>query len=437
MTPRVSLRSWLALALLVGGVVLQAASARAQGASQTIDLIHLEGLLDPANADYLSDRLAAAQEDGVHAAVVQFDSPGALDIELDELIDDVHGSTVPVIVWVAPRDARAPSAAVLIAYAADLFYMSDGTEAGPVTPVSLESEFAPSARTLDTLAFLARENERSIWTNLDEVMNAETAVSRGVADGFASTHAQLLEVVDGEEVRTGAGESVTLETWDEGPTVRYRFQDLTLLQRLLHFAVDPKIALFLITIGLWGIIFELYNPGIGLAGMTGAASLALGFYALYVLPTNWIALALVVLAMLFMLVDLQTAGFGVWTLTGVASLVAGGRMLFSGADQLQLGWWVVAGAVVGSLVFFVSVMTAALRVRLRRPVDDDEAIVGTVGEAVTDIAPEGTVQSNGTLWRGRTMETGIAAGSKVKIMATEGLVLLVEPLHDQPDAGAE
>ena len=97
--------------------------------------------------------------------------------------------------------------------------------------------------------------------------------------------------------------------------------------------------------------------------------------------------------------------------------------------------WSIAGAVSLTLVFFVSVMTAALRVRLRRPITGEEAIVGEIGEAKTDIAPEGTVMTKGTLWRARTMETGIEAGSKVKVMATEGLVLLVEPLHEHEQSG--
>ena len=105
--------------------------------------------------------------------------------------------------------------------------------------------------------------------------------------------------------------------------------------------------------------------------------------------------------------------------------------MFGGAaEPLQLSAWSLIAAVVGTLLFFVSVMTAALRVRLRRPILGDEGIVGAIGEARTDIAPEGTVFTKGALWRARTMETGIAAGSKVEIKATEGLVLLVEPLHD-------
>jgi membrane-bound serine protease (ClpP class) len=154
-----------------------------------------------------------------------------------------------------------------------------------------------------------------------------------------------------------------------------------------------------------------------------------------VLPTNWAGVLLVILAVVFFLIDLQIAGFGVFTVGGVAALVAGGLILFSGASpELRLSPFAIVAAVALSLLFFVSVMAAALRVRSRRSVTGEEGMVGMIGEAKTDIAPEGTVLTKGTLWRARTMETGIAAGSKVRVMATEGLLLLVEPLHETGEA---
>jgi membrane-bound serine protease (ClpP class) len=168
-----------------------------------------------------------------------------------------------------------------------------------------------------------------------------------------------------------------------------------------------------------------------LAGILGGIALVLAFYSLSVLPTNWAGVLLIALAVVFFLVDLHTAGLGVFTVGGLVALVAGGLLLFSGAPAaLRVSPWGIAIAVAISLLFFISIMTAALRVRLRRPITGEEGIIGTVGEAKTDIAPEGTVMTKGTLWRARTMETGIAAGSRVKIMASEGLVLLVEPMHE-------
>ncbi|MDQ3752409.1 MAG: hypothetical protein M3333_05915, partial [Actinomycetota bacterium] len=152
------------------------------------------------------------------------------------------------------------------------------------------------------------------------------------------------------------------------------------------------------------------------------------------LPTEWLAVLAIVAAVGFFVVDVQTAGLGAWTIAGVAGLIPGAALLFAGSSSLSVDPWVIAASIVGTLIFFISVMTAALRVRLRRPVTGEESLIGMVGEAETDIAPEGTVRTKGMLWRARTMETGIAAGSRVEVKASEGLVLLVEPLHGKEPA---
>ena len=433
-------------ALVLAGFVLSTAPVFAQDETTTVDLVEVTGIIDPTVADYLEGRLAAAEASGVQAVIVQLDTPGGLDASMRDIIRQMLGSRVPVIVWIAPRGARAASAGTFITYAANLSYMAEATEVGAATPVDLGggemSETMARKITNDAVA-LIREIAVERGRNADwaeaavrdaAAIGASEAVDRNVVDGMASSLRDLLEALDGQQVETADERTVTLETWDEAagaPSVRVRFQEMNVFQRLLHAVVNPEVAFLLLLAGTFGIIFELYNPGIGLAGVLGVISLLLGFYALSVLPTNWVGVALVILAVVFFVIDLQTAGLGVWTVGGVVALIAGGALLFSGADpSLRLSPWAIAAAVAGTMLFFISVMTAALRVRLRRPITGEEAIVGMVGEAKTDIAPEGTVLTKGTLWRARTMETGIAAGSKVKVKATEGLVLLVEPLNE-------
>ncbi len=418
-------------------------------AGPTLDLIEVTGVIDPVTEDYLNARLDDAERDGVEVAVVQLDTPGGLDISMRGIVQNILDSEVPVVVWVAPRGARAASAGTFITYSANLAYMADATEIGAATPVNLGgSDIGGTLEDKvinDAAAFiseLAAERGRNAeWAESavrDAASIGATEAARiGVVNGVVSSLDGLLETLDGETVETAVGDEQTLETWDEAagaPAVAVRFQDMNPVQRLLHIITNPEIAYMLLLIGAFGIIFELYNPGIGLAGILGAVSLLLGFYALSVLPTNWAGVALIALAIVFFLVDLQTAGLGIWTIGGSAALVAGGMLLFAGASpELRLSGWAIATAVVVTLIFFMSVMTAALRVRLRRPITGEEAIVGEVGEAKTDIAPEGTVLTKGTLWRARTTETCIGAGSRVKVMATEGLVLLVEPLHDDEE----
>lgn len=443
----------VSLVALVGGlVVLMAPMAAGQAdtdTSATLDVVEVTGIIDPPMADYLRARLSGAEGDGVQAVVIQLDTPGGLDVSMRAIIRDMLDSQVPVVVWVAPRGARAASAGTFIAYAAHLAYMAEATEIGAASPINLgEPESTLDSKIANDAAAYIRSLAEANGRNADWAEEAvreaasitsSEAVEIDVVNGSASSLGDLIRILDGEEVEVADGSTKTIETWDEAagaPSVSVRFQEMNLIQRLLHAVTTPDVAFLLLLIGMFGIIFELYNPGIGLAGIIGGVCLLLGFYALSVLPTNWAGVLLVVLAVVFFLVDVHTAGLGVWTVGGVAALITGALLLFSGAAPvLEIDPWIIAAALFGTLVFFVSVMTAALRVRLRRPITGQEGIVGQIAEARTDIAPEGTVFSNGTLWRARTMETGIAAGSKVEVKATEGLVLLVEPFHEHQADG--
>jgi membrane-bound serine protease (ClpP class) len=444
-------RALVALALILGGIGL-GSEAWAQGSPRRIvDLVGVEGVIDPPTADYIADRLARSQEDGAHAVIIQLDTPGGLDVSMRAIVQDILDSDVPVIVWVAPRGARAASAGTFVAYAAHLSYMAEATVMGAATPVNLSGDTTPelerkitndASEYLRELATLRGRNRA--WAEAavreGESIGAARAVSIGAVDGMASSLRELLQEVDGSPVDLATAPDGPLETWDSSaqvPSVTVRFQDMNLVGRLLHAVVSPELAFLLLLVGIFGLIFEVYNPGIGLAGVLGAVALLLGLYGLFVLPTNWLGVLLIVLAVVLLVIDLHTAGLGLLTVGGLAILIAGASLLFSGAPEaLSLSPWSIAAAVAVTVLFFISVMTAALRVRLRRPIVGEESLVGTVGEAKTDIAPEGTVLSKGTLWRARTMETGIPAGARVQIKATEGLVLLVEPLHNDHEAAA-
>ena len=384
-------RTFIAGSILVLGIALLASGAAfAQAESGPtdpgpIDIVEVEGLIDPPMARFIIDRVRSAQLDGAQLIVLRLDSPADITAPRLGVNTVVEGSTVPIVAWVAPRGAVAKGVAAGIVAAADASYQADQTE------VELIAE-------------------------IQEI-------------GRASSLTDLLAAIDGTTL-----DGIVMETWDETrgfPGVTLRFQALPVWDRLLHAVTTPNAALFLILLGAFGLIFETYNPGIGIAAALGAVLLALGGYALDVLPTNWWAVLIITAALVALIYDVHVAGFGPFTIGGLAGIALGSALLFPGDNPaLDVHPLMIAAAVVLTIVFFVSVMTAALRVRLRRPIDDSSGIVGSIAEAQTDIAPEGTVLSNGTLWRARTMEMGIAAGARVEVKATEGLVLLVEPLHE-------
>jgi membrane-bound serine protease (ClpP class) len=438
----------LALCVVAGLVGLGTAAQTSEAQTPAprpagvVDLVQITGVIDPPTASFLLERIAGAEASRAEAIVIQESTPGGLDVSTPDLADAILNSQVPVIVWIAPHGARVASTGAVIAMAANLTYMADGTELGSIEPIDL-SNAAPSAsgenHDVTFAAGIAQHRGHNAAWIANAVaptasIDAPDAARSHVTDGVASSLRDLLQVVDGKQVKTGDGLSHTLETWDQAsdaPSVVISFQQMNPWARLLHSVTSPEVAFFLVLAGLFGLIFELYNPGIGLAGVVGAAALLLALYALNRLPTGWFGVLVLVGGVLALLVDLQLGSLGAWTAAGLAALVGGGLLMFSGAaSALTLSAWAIAAGVVFALLFFISVMTAALRVRLRRPITTEDGIIGTIGEAKTDIAPEGTVVTNGTLWRARTMETGIAAGSKVQVKASEGLVLLVEPLHE-------
>jgi membrane-bound serine protease (ClpP class) len=447
---RLGLRGW-SFVLVAGFILLPAAGLAAQPSGKVVDLIQIRGLIDPPSASYLEDRIAAAQgAPADEAIIIELDSGGGVVDSIPEIVRRIVSSRVPVIVWVAPRGAAAASAGAVILAAGSLAYMAGATQVGAATPVNLNSSgesAVESTRTSALMTRLASLRGRTFPTALRSpgasISSAEAARS-GAINGVASSLAEVLRRMDGRTISAASGRSVTLETWDQTrgePSIGFRFEEMNLVARLLHAVVSPEIAFLLLLIGAFGLIFEIYNPGIGLAAIIGVAALAASFYAMNLMPTNWPGVLVVVIAVGLFVVDVQLSGFGLWSAGGVLGLIVGGGLMFAGAPAAaQLSPSAIVIAVALSLLFFVSVMTAALRVRLRRPIAGHEGIVGTVGVARTDIAPEGTVFTKGKLWRARTMETGIAAGSRVQIKATEGLVLLVEPdsHHDEsevlPDA---
>ncbi|MGH2688016.1 MAG: NfeD family protein, partial [Actinomycetota bacterium] len=227
------------------------------------------------------------------------------------------------------------------------------------------------------------------------------------------------------------GREVTLST------ARYqlRFHKLSVMERLLHTALRPEIAYFLLLFGLFGLIFEVYNPGVGAAGLTGGICLAFAFYAFTVLPTSWGGLALLIAAVALLIVEMHEAGLGIFTVAGLGAFVAGSMLLFRGADPaLRLPWLAIAVAVACLLLFFISVMTAAIRSRASVPVSGSESVAGMIGEARTDIAPDGQVFAKGTLWKARTAGMAIPEGARVTILGASGLTLIVEAAAAHADA---
>lgn len=417
--------------------LVSSAPAKGQSVSSLVDFVDVEGVIDPVTSRFLDKRIESAEAERA-IVLIRLDTPGGLDVSMRQMTQRILNSSVPIVVWVSPPGARAASAGVFLTYASHIAAMSPGTNIGAAHPVDLGGggdDVASQKATNDAAAYLrsiAKERGRSVeWA--DEAvkesvsLDAAEALDRDVIDLVAATTPELLNHIRGKQIQVKGG-PVTIP--DEEFTLR--FHKLGLLDSLLHGAVRPEVAYLLLLIGFYGLIFEMYNPGIGAAGVMGGIALIFGFYGLSVLPTSWAGLALVLLGLAFFIAELHIAGLGVFTAGGVVAMLVGSIMLFSGG-QIRLSWWAIGGAVTATLLFFVSVMTAAIRARTAKPLSGSEGIVGTRGTARTDIAPDGQVMARGTLWRARTLGAAIAQGTIVEIKGTSGLMLMVEPAESDPE----
>jgi membrane-bound serine protease (ClpP class) len=427
---RLALGCFAAAALLIG--TGQAASGQGE---HVVEVVDLEGVMDPTTAGYLESRLQSAIDDGSEVVVVQLDTPGGLDVSMRDMVQRIARSPVPVVVWVGPPGARAASAGVFLVYASHVAAMAPATNLGAAHPVDLGGGDVGEKAVEDAAALLrglAQERGRSIEfadaaVRESAALAADEAFEENVIDldprDTASISA-LLRAIDGRAVETAVG-SRTLVT--VGPDVTIRFHKPGLLTRILHAITDPTISYLLLVLGFWAIVFELSQPGVGVAGAAGGVALILSFYALRVLPVNIAGLILVILGLVFFAVDVLTAGLGVWTVGGALALTAGSLIIFGGvAPAIEVSPWVIGIVVAGSVLFFGFAMTVAMRTRRRASVmTGSEGLIGLTGEARSDLSPEGQAWVKGALWRARALNGPIAKGSRIRVRRVDGLLLLV------------
>jgi len=406
--------------------------------------VEISGAIGPASATLLSDALAAAKQRHAQALLIELDTPGGLSTSMREMIQAIANSTIPVITYVSPRGARAASAGTYLLYASHVAAMSPGTNLGAATPISL---IPPSKRpdnntTLataekkainDAIAYitsLAQMNERNVTWAVNAVasaesLSAEDALRLGVIDLIAEDTASLLEKIDGRRVKL-LGTPVSIKT-KESIVVSFKAD---WKNRLLGTITDPNIAYILLIIAIYGIFFELMNPGSYFPGVLGLICGVVALYALNMIPFNYAGLLLILLGIAFMVAEVFVSGFGILGIGGVVAFVFGSLLLFD-ADTLGQGIsipLVIAFGLV-SLAFFIVVIRLFLRSRSARVVSGAEEMVGALAE-VLDADEKGYhVRCHGETWRA-TSESRLSVGQEVRVAELSGLVLKVKPIEE-------
>lgn len=406
---------------------LGAPSAGAQpagGAAPFVDVVQVAGYLDPVVVDFLEGALADAERGGAEALVIQLDSPGSLvpTARLDELIDDIDRSEVPVAVWVGDAGAQALGGAGRLVVAAPVAGMAPGSDLGhlaraepPHCADDRDCPPVPDAVRLGTIG-----PEEALELGLVD-LNAEESAILGT----------FIAALDGREVSGEVLSTASFAEQEDGPRVatldvQARLAKLPLLSQLMHTVASPPVAYLLLTIGLALLVFELYTAGVGIAGVVGAGSLVLASYGLAVLPTRPLGLALLLLGTFGFAVDVQTGAPRVWTGIGVVSYVLGSLLLFE--DPVRLGWLPLVAGVVAMVLMMLAGLPATIRSRFSTPTIGRSSMVGEVGEAVADVRPDGVVRIREALWPAfANRSTPIAAGDVVRVVGIDGTRLEVEP----------
>lgn len=420
--------------LLVLAAVLPRFCAAAEAPREVV-VATIAASINPVTADYLSTAIEKAE--GVNAVllVLELDTPGGLDTAMRQMVQEIIRTKIPVAVYVSPSGGRAASAGVLITLAADIAAMAPGTNIGAAHPVGVgggkmdntmsrkvENDAAAYARSL-----AEKKGRNAAWAESavreSASLTEKDALDNNVIDFVATSLDDLLARADGKKIRKGEG-TIVLRT--KGLAVT-RFP-MGLRHRILSSLADPNIAYILMMIGIYGIFFELSNPGAVFPGVVGGISLILGFYSLQTLSANYAGFLLIALAMILFVLEVKVHSYGALTIGGIVSLLLGSLMLFrASADPwLRISWGVIAVMVGASVLFFTTVVTLVVRSQLRRPVTGAEALIGQTGEAMADFTGEGKVFVSGEWWTARS-GAPLKKGDKVTVTGREGMTLLVEP----------
>jgi membrane-bound serine protease (ClpP class) len=415
-----------------------------------VDQITIDGTITPVMARYLSRAINDAEDDGADALIVQMDTPGGLSSAMDDMIRDILESKVPVVVYVAPRGARAASAGVYITYAAHVAAMAPGTNIGSASPIFLDetgnvtdgSDTLQRKVTNDAVAQITNlanlRGRNSVWAE-DAVRNAvnitaDQAVQMNVVDLEAPDIDTLLDEIDGRTVQMSSG-TMTLQTKDDAINTI----DMGVLESFLQLIADPTIAYILLSFGMLGLFLELTHPGVIVPGVVGGLCLLLGLYSLGTLPVNWTGVLLIIFAFILFAADLYVPSFGTLTLGGIFSFVIGSYLLIGsdappGFEVSRPVIWAMTGCLV---VFFLWLASLVVRTRLRPPYTGKQALIGEVGEVRQALEPAGMVYVYGELWSATTDGTvaSIPVGTAVKVVDINGMKMRVRPATEQEVSG--
>ena len=433
------LAAWIPVLLVLGAAAAVLGSPPAvptPQAAPTVEVARLTGVIAPATARYIVREIREAEQSGAAALLIEMDTPGGLLKSMDDTTKAMLNTNVPTIVYVYPSGSRAASAGVFITYAASVAAMAPTTHLGAAHPVGVgggggsEDKTMMTKVTNDAVAqirgFAARHGRNADWAEKavrESVSITETqALDLHVIDLVAASPRELLDRIDGREVSTAAGK-VRLRT--RGARLVDVPPDLT--ERFLALLSDPNVGFVLMTMAIYGIIFELSNPGSVFPGVIGGLALILALASFAVLEVNVAGLLLVGFSLILFIADIKVPSHGILTSGGIIAFVLGSLLLTEHqAPFLRISLTLILTMAALTAGFFAFAVGAGIRAQKQKVQTGREGLVGAIGVARNELSPAGTVFVQGELWSAESIDGVIPAGSRVRVMRIDGLRLQVK-----------
>ena len=381
----------------------------------TVRVVKVAGLIDPVVTDYVLDELDAAEADpNTFWFVLWVNSKGDTldDDEFVAFAQRLRESELQVALWVGQPGSTAQGGAAELATVVSLIGVTPNSTIGNTGPLRLPPEwgmpFHDATDRLKTSTFTAEEA-------------IEAQLSVGPVENTIPIPS-FETYLAGFVVYRCFGEDGSVLTFPQTRTV---ISGLPLTSQLFHTISSPEVAYLFFVMGLGIMLFELFVAGVGVAGIIGAVFVLLGSYGLASLPTRWWAIALLLLAFFFLAIDIQTNVPRAYTILGVAAFAIGTLLLY---DRVSMSWVTMVAGIIGILLYAYTGMPSMVRTRFSTPTIGRKWMIGEIGEALTDISPEGTVQIRDASWQAITNRaTPVSKGGSVRVVGIDRLVLEIEP----------
>lgn len=404
----------------------------------TVHHIEIDGDINPIAADFIIQHIDQAEKEGAACLIIEMDTPGGLLESTKSIVKKMLNCNVPVVVYVSPSGAGAVSAGVFITMASHIAVMAEGTNIGAAHPVGLGGQEQDSSKVMGEkvtnwasawMRGIAEKRGRNAdWAEQavreSVSINEKEALDINVVDLICPNLDSLLTTIDGREVELAEG---TQKIDTKGAViVRHK---MNWRHRVLYKISNPNIAYILMILGIYGLFFELSNPGSILPGVVGGIFLILAFFALQTLPVRSAGILLILFSIILFILEVKVTSYGILSIGGIIAMFLGSLMLFEKTPDvsLKLDWRLALAVALTTGAFFIFAMGMALKTKLTQPTTGKEGLVGEKGVAITRIAPEGDVKIHGEIWKA-VSDQKIKKGEKIRVLSVDGLELKIEKL---------